>query len=442
LVCILLSSRVTLNFYREITVCKTIKPPFLNKVLIILFCLPCSAYAENSLVDTLTDGKLDFGFRIRYENIEDDSRAAGSRQADALTTRTTLGYKTGEFHHVFAHIEFENITNILDDTQYNDGENGLTTLPVIADPRGTEVNQAYLGLKFIDNTLIKVGRQILTPRKAPLHRFLGTVLWRQNWQTQDAVTVINTSFKDTELMAAYIWNNNNIFGKDRALDAPIFNAKYNGFKYITLEGYYYDLDFTNIRDAANASITYGIRANGAVPVINDQTKFIYTGEYAAQSDTGSNPNNYNADYYLVEAGFKTKFDSFLSSLLAKVSYEVLESDRGTQATVFRTPLATGHAFQGWADNFLLTPAAGIADTYFTMIAAGKYDTRLIISYHMLEAETGRFDYGNEIDIWLTRKFNKKYIVGLKYAAYDASSDAGNTKATNLSKFWAYFSFKY
>jgi len=398
--------------------------------------------AEESFMDALTGGDVDFGVRLRYESVQDDAKASGKRDADALTNRTTLGYKTADFYNVFAHVEFENVVDITDDTQYNDGENGLTTLPVIADPKGTEVNQAYLGFKMIDNTLVKVGRQIITPRNAPFHRFLGTVLWRQNWQTQDALTVTNTTLKDTELLAGYIWKNNTIFGTDRDMEAPIFNIKYNGFKYAKLEGYYYDLDFTETADLANASTTYGLRAKGSIPVINDKTRFIYTGEYASQSDTGSNPNNYDADYFLVEGGFKVQLDSVVTSLIAKVSYEVLESDQGTQGTVFRTPLATGHAYQGWADNFLLTPAAGIEDIYFTMVATGKYDTKLIISYHMLEAETGRFDYGDEVDIWLSKKINKKYTVGLKYAAYDASSDSGNTKATDLSKFWAYFAYQY
>lgn len=401
-----------------------------------------NAIAGDSFFDALISGKIDLNIRARFEHVDDESKASGSRDADAITIRTALGYKTADFYEMFAHVEFENVSDILDDTQYNDGENGLTALPVIADPRGTEVNQLYLGIKFIDKNLIKVGRQIITPREAPFHRYLGTVLWRQNWQTQDAVTVTNTFFKDTELMAGYIWKNNTIFGTDRDMEAPIFNAKYNGFKYVKLEGYYYDLDFTETADLANASTTYGIRANGAIPVINDKTAFIYTGEFATQSDTGSNPNNYDADYYLAEGGFKLKLDSFVTSLLGKVSYEVLESDKGTQGTVFRTPLATGHAYQGWADNFLLTPAAGIEDTYITIVAKGKYDTKLIISYHMLEAETGSFDYGDELDIWFTKQFLKKYSVGLKYSAYDASSDAGNTKATDLSKYWIYFTYKY
>ncbi len=413
-----------------------------------------NANAGDSFTDALFGGKVDLNIRPRFEHVDDESKASGSRDADALTIRTALGYKTADFYNVFAHVEFENVSDILDDTQYNDGENGLKSLPVIADSRGTEVNQLYLGIKLIDKTLIKAGRQIITPRKAPFHRFLGTVLWRQNWQTQDAVTVTNTSIKDTKLMAGYIWKNNTIFGTDRDMEAPIFNAQYNGFKYANLEAYYYDLDFTETADLANATETYGFRANGGIPVINDKTKLIYTGEFASQSDTGLNPRDYDVNYYLIEGGFKLKIDSFVNSLMVKFSHEVLEHDIGTlnatgaaSGAVFRTPLATGHAYQGWADNFLTAPGTGattggIEDNYLTMVATGKYDTKLIVSYHMLEAETGSFDYGDELDIWFTKKFLKKYSVGLKYAAYDASSDAGNFKATDLSKYWVYFTYKY
>jgi hypothetical protein len=425
------------------------------KVLVsVLIMISINANAADGFVDALTGGKIDFNLRLRYENVQDDSKESGNRNADALTNRTVLGYKTADFYNMYAHVEFENVLDILDDTQYNDGDNGLRALPTIADPSGTEINQAYLGLKFIDNTHIKVGRQIITPRKAPFHRYLGTVLWRQNWQTQDAVTVTNTSIKNTELLGGYIWQNNTIFGSERDMEAPIFNAKYNGFKYAKFEAYYYDLDFTETADLANASTTYGIRANGAVPVMNDKTKFIYAGEFATQSDTGSNPTDYDADYYLIEAGFKLNMDNFVNSILIKGSHEVLEHDLGTlratgaaSGAVFRTPLATGHAYQGWADNFLTAPGTGattggIEDNYITMVATAKYDTKLIVSYHMLEAETGSYDYGDEIDLWLTKKFMKKYTVGLKYSSYDASSDAGNPKATDLSKFWAYFTYKY
>jgi hypothetical protein len=422
--------------------------------MLMLMMISMNSYAEDALMKALTSGKVDFSFRARYEHVDDKSKAVGSQEADASTARTTLGYKTGDFYNVFGYLQLEDVTPITSSSQYNDTRNGRTTLPVIADPGSTEINQAFLGIKPLDQTVIKVGRQIITPRKAPFHRFLGTVLWRQNWQTHDAVTVNSSYFKDFELMGGYIWNNNTIFGTDRDMQAPIFNGKYNGFKYAKLEAYYYDLDFTNTADLSNASKTLGFRANGAIPILNDKTKFIYTGEYATQSETGSNPRDYNADYYLLEAGFKLKLDSFVNMLMVKFSREVLEHDIGTltatgaaSGAVFRTPLATGHAYQGWADNFLTAPGTGattggIVDNYFTMVAKGKYDTKLIVSYHMLEAETGSYDYGDELDLWLTKKFLKNYTVALKYSAYDASSDIGNTKATDLSKFWAYFSFKY
>ncbi len=430
-----------------------IRTIFLNMLLIGTFGISSNVVADDKLWSALTSGKVDFGARIRYEYVDDQSKASGKRTADATTIRSALGYKTGDFYNVFGYLQFEDVTNITNGDQYNDLENGFTTLPVIADPDGTEVNQAYLGIKPIDQTVIKVGRQIVTPRKAPFHRFLGTVLWRQNWSTHDAVTVNSSYFKDFKLMGGYLWNNNFISGANRRMDSYVFNGKYKGFKYANLEAYYYDLDFDT--SAANSSETFGGRVHGAIPVLNDKTKFIYAGEYATQSDTGDNPTDYDADYYLLEGGFKLKLDnSFVNMFMAKFSHEVLEHDMGTltatgaaSGAVFRTPLATGHAYQGWADNFLTAPGTGsttggVEDNYFTMVAKGKWDTKLIVSYHMLEADTGSYDYGDELDIWFTKKFMKHYTIGLKYSDYDASSDVGNTKATDLTKYWAYFAFKY
>lgn len=400
--------------------------------------------AEDAFMEALKGGKVDFSFRTRYEYVDDASRGAGLEEAEALTARTTLGYKTGSFHDFFFYGQFENVTAILSDAEYNDCDGGCTaagnntTLPVIADPKGTEVNQAYVGYNVLDKGTIKVGRQIITPRKAPFHRFLGTVLWRQNWQTHDAITFTGSPFKDTKLIAGYIWNNNTIFGSDRDMEAPIVNFKYTGLP-VKLEAYYYDLKFSDAPALSNT--TFGIRGNGAYP-ISDSTKLIYTAEFATQEEGNNATTAYDANYYLVEGGFKTKFkDSFIKSLMAKVSYEVLESDNGVG---FKTPLATGHAYQGWADKFLATPAGGIEDTYFTAVATGPYATKLIVSYHMLEAETGSFDYGDELDIWLTKKFAKKYTVGIKYSDYDASSDAGNVggPSNDITKFWAYFAFKF
>lgn len=412
---------------------------FRTLTLTFLYLFSTTILAGDSLVQAVKEGKFEFSFRPRYEHVSDESKIPGNRDAEAWTARTTLGYKTGDFYRVFGYFELENVVDLNGDNEFNDGTNGLTMLPTIADPNDTEINQAYLGIKPFDKTLIKVGRQIITPRKAPFHRYLGTVLWRQNWQTHDAIVLENTYLPDTRLIAGYIWSNNTILGTERSMQAPIFNIKYDGFKYADIEAYYYDLDFTDRRDFANSNQTYGLRISGGIPVI-EKLKFIYAGEFATQDDTGSNPVSYDANYYLVEGGFNFTMDTFINSVTAKISHEVLESDDGNFA--FRTPLATGHAFQGWADNFLTTPAAGIEDTYFTTVLTGIYDTKLIVSYHMFDAETGSFDYGDEFDIWFTKQFMKHFTVGIKYAGYSASNDFGNTKATDLEKFWTYIAIKY
>ena len=422
------------------------KNNFLKSGLVFIlpvFSLTPSVIFADDIVESLKAGTFGGSVRIRYEDVEDDSKATGFTDAEALTTRFTLKYTSGDFYKTFFHVEFEHVLAVTDDDEYNDGTNGLGAFPAIVDPEGTEVNEGYLGLKPFENTVVKVGRQILTPRKAPFHRFLGTVLWRQNWSTQDAVTITNSSLPNTKIMAGYIWNNNFINQADRDLEAPIFNIQYSGFKYANLEAYYYDLNFTNPGQTGLGSETLGVRVNGTIP-LNETISAIYAGEYATQSESDDNTTSYDADYYLAEGGFKFNFkDSFIKSVMAKLSYEVMEADTSA-GTAFKTPLATGHAYFGWADNFLATPAQGIEDTYITMVATGAYDTKLIVAYHMLDPETDTtFDeYGSEFDIWFTKTFEKKYTVGLKYADYSGDGGVGNPKSTDLSKFWAYFVLKF
>ena len=96
---------------------------------------------------------------------------------------------------------------------------------------------------------------------------------------------------------------------------------------------------------------------------------------------------------------------------------------------FRTPLATLHAFQGWADKFLATPDGGIDDFYVTVKGkAGKWNLTGV--YHDFSAETGSGDYGTEIDFSAARPINDNYGLLLKAAFYDA--DEFSFDAT---KFW-------
>ncbi|NOQ93239.1 MAG: hypothetical protein GQ547_01240, partial [Methylophaga sp.] len=156
-----------------------------------LFVIAPSVMAEDAFFEALTGGKVSFSARARYESVEQDN---GRQDADAYTLRTTLGYKTGAFHGFSAFAEVEDVSDIGGD-DYWDKADPDNNYSVVADPDDTEINQAYLQYNGFD-TEFKFGRQEITYRGAPFHRFIGTVLWRQNHQSFDGLTLSNTSIAD------------------------------------------------------------------------------------------------------------------------------------------------------------------------------------------------------------------------------------------------------
>ena len=436
---------------------------YLTRYIVLFFItLSCqSVLAEGSddpFWNALIGGKVDFSSRYRYEHVDDNALAAdGStlKQADASTIRTTLGYTTGDFHGFGFRLLGQDVRDVFVD-DFNDATgrpSSRTKYAVVADPEETDFLEAYLSYKgsgettLLNATTMKLGRQIITYRKAPFHRFMGTVLWRQNWQNHDAFSLQNKSLPDTTINYAYSWNVNRIF-TDEAVggkgefdsDSHFVNLKYDGFNYAKLEGYAYLLDFSN--SLANSTETFGGRVNGGYPM-SDKWKLIYAGEYANQGDYGDNPANVDEDYYLGEIGVKFTPGNVISSVVFKLDYEVLTGN-GTNS--FRTPLATGHAFQGWADRFLTTPGDGIEDFYITSVI-GAYGAKFIASYHMIESDNLSYDYGDELDLLLVKTFKDHYTFGAKIAIYDADTNAtniarGGNRAADVTKSWFWAQVKF
>lgn len=397
---------------------------------------PATAQAEDAFMEALTGGKVSFSARARYETVDDGN--AATKDADAYTLRTTLGYKTGVFHGFSGFVEFEDVSHLGSDKFNAAGTNGEPGYAIVADPEGTEVNQAYLAYNNFDTTF-KFGRQIVTYRDAPFHRYIGTVGWRQNWQTFDAFSIVNKSLPNTTLSYAYLDEVHTIFGDDRDalplikdgdidMDSHLFNIQYSGLPVGNLEGYAYLLDYKDaVDDNKNSTATYGLRLSGA-QAVNNAFKVVYAAEYATQDDYADGEMD-QQDYYLVELGGKYK------GWLAKLSYEVQEGD-GVDA--FRTPLGTNHAYQGWADKFLSTPAAGLKDTYVTVVG-NVLGAKLVAVYHDFETDQGSLDAGDEFDIMLAKTFKKHYTLGVKYADYNADDEFGGN---DTEKFWLWGQVKF
>jgi hypothetical protein len=383
-----------------------------------------AADPEQSKSGWISDGKLDLNFRYRYEFVDQDGF---TKDAHASTLRTRLAYRSPYFSNFGFLIEFDDVRSIGDDL-YNSTRNGNTNRPVVADPEGIEVNQALILYRGIENTVIRTGRRRITLDN---HRFIGDVGWRQNDQTYDSFSLSNTSLPKTTIEYAYIDNVKRVFGPDSGTpaadfqsDSHILNVKHEWLPNWDVTAYAYLLDLEDSPSLSNK--TFGIRINGS-NVVNDRTSTSYTVEYAHQENYGDNPNNYSADYILLEGALT------IAGITGKLGYELLEGD---SVQAFQTPLATLHAFQGWADKFLATPSDGIEDLYFS-IATKIRGTNISLIYHRINPEAGGPDYGSEWDLLIRKPIADRYSLVFKYADYDARSFS-----TDTEKLWIMITAKF
>lgn len=381
--------------------------------------------SKDNLFEAISNGQTYLDLNLRHELVDQDSFA---ENANATTLRTKLGYTTAKFKGFSANLEFEHSGEIMGGN-FNDGNNGNTGFPAIIDANHTEVNQAKLMYTGIKGTTFIGGRQGIN---FSTQRFVGTVGWRQNDQTYDAITVINNSIKNLKATYSYVWNVNRIFGNDNPLgdlkgNTHLINANFKAIENLNIEGYGYLLDFDNIAVSGLNSKTFGIRVNGATEVING-IKILYVAEYANQTDYQKNPMNFSADFYNVEAGVNLKGFTIRGGL------ENLGSSNGLIA--FKTPLATLHKFNGWADQFLNTPAAGLRDfygsaSYLVANSGTEFDgINFTIVYHNFKSDIGSIDYGSEFNASISKKIFDRFSVLLKYANYQAENFA-----TDKSVLW-------
>ncbi|MEQ8427264.1 MAG: hypothetical protein RLT87_12310 [Gammaproteobacteria bacterium] len=421
---------------------------FLAVLMLLVLHVPVAAEELNAI---FADGKPRLNLRYRFESVDDNALQANGQtlqQAHASTLRALFGYQTGSFHGLSATLDFESVIGIGAES-YNDGSNGKSRFATVVDPTGTELEQLHLHYEGLQDTSIKLGRQYITYRTAPHHRFIGTILWRQNWQNHDALTIRNTFLPTTTLNYAYTWRVNRIFGNDAPeplshfdSNSHLFNIQHKIDAIGDLEAYAYLLDFNNA--AAFSTQTYGASIDGEHN-LNSNYSLIYTLEYARQYDYKNNNLDIDADYLMGAVGVAVRPDNDVIDMFQlKLAYELLSGEGG--ADRFVTILGTNHAFQGWADRFLITPGDGIRDIYGSL-AMDVAGFSFIAEYHEFSSDNDSYDYGTELDLLLNRKLRHGLSAQLKYAHYDADANVVNANrnpvlAANKSIFWALAQYQY
>lgn len=405
-----------------------------TRLILIMACLIPFAYASAealALDEALTSGKAHVALRYRYEHVNQDNAL---KDANASTVRIRLNYKTADWRDWLGFVEFDHIAEVI----LNDFNSGAGTSPgriqysTVADPRGSDLNQLYLQYSPSDDWQMRLGRQKINLDN---QRFVGAVGWRQNEQTFDALSLTIRSIPNTELFYSYIENVNRIFGdkvpaSDHSVNTHLLNAKIKlGDAWsITPYAYYIDNEDVPLFSTSTIGARFTGKAAAGAGTIN------FTAELATQSDAADNPVNYDADYAHINILWTAK-----NGLALGAAYESLGGDAASAGMSFRTPLATLHAFQGWADQFLATPGSGVDDLYVTVkYKAASWNLQAV--YHDFSSEAGSGDFGTELDIAASRKLGDRYGLLLKAAFFDADSAA--TSFVDTNKFWIMLTANY
>ena len=180
--------------------------PTLLSLAIASATLAQGAFAAEELSNLFTQGKPILDARYRFENVDQNNDL---RDANAQTLRTRAGFQSGQWYGLSGLLEVDNVSRIGDDA-YNSTRNGQKEYAVVADPDGTEVNQALLRYDH------KLGSAVLGRQRINLdnQRFIGSVAWRQNEQTFDGALTQLKPLDGLTLSYAYLDQVNTVFGPD------------------------------------------------------------------------------------------------------------------------------------------------------------------------------------------------------------------------------------
>ncbi len=376
-----------------------------------------------SLAASAAESAAVLDLRYRWEQVDD---AGFARDAQAQTLRLRLGYRW-----VFApgwqlYADAEHVQPLFGE-HYNSTANGRTQYPVVLDPKSSELNQAFIGWTG-EGSSASLGRQRVALDN---QRFFGTVGWRQNEQTFDALALGRDFGESSQFRYLYLDRVLRVVGHDHPdplqrrwrLHGHLLHAE-QASPIGRFAAYAYLVENRDM--PALSSRTFGLRWTGEREL--DGLRFDWTLEYAHQGDWANNPFGRSANYRLIEPSLKWRGVTF------KAGQEVLGGD-GSYG--FSTPYATLHAFNGWADRFGTTPLDGLDDRYLGALGSLPGGFGWALTWHDFRADSGRARYGREWDASLSRAFGKHWNLLLKLADYRARDFS-----TDVRKYWFSVEYRY
>lgn len=364
--------------------------------------------------------QVDVGFRPRVAYVESDNDA---RAASVLLRLRASSDWTESFSSL---LEMDYVALGWED-EFSNGEH-FNGNPVIPDVEGFDLNQILLRYSATRSLQLAIGREAVNLGN---QRFVGTNSFWQNEQTLD-MAGLKFGFGSASFFSyRYVDNANRISGDDAGKtlspsdsifvqnngqrparflgdhdhQTHLLFAEFREWDYTKLQAYYYDMNIEDARVASNRTLGARYEFKGRI----DSLRALAHAELALQErqdvDKGS-----LIPYYNLGAG--------LGYRSVEVSLNVEELGENDDIS-FTTPLASLHDFNGWADQFLITPENGLRDYSLQFIwrdSPWKIDAR----YHFFHSASNNTRYGEELDIDFSVNFGRDTALVLRYADFLAS----------------------
>lgn len=365
---------------------------------------------------------LSGSLRYRYVTIDDGAFAEdGVASTYQLLVKATVDAGNG-----FGFVLEGRHVDYLGPDDVNDTLNGKTQFPVEVDPPATEISEGYVSFTNSGFSSWAGRRKVNWSNR----RFVSTLGWRQNEMSYDGAGFEVVANEDITFRYQFAFNVN----RPQSEDSPVgnFEGQFHFAEAVmsfsanqTLTAYAFNHDFDDVFAQGLSARTYGANWTASTGIGESLTGRAIL-EYARQSDIGTNPNSFEHDYVRLEAQLQGQ------NWRVRAGQEILAGD-GT--TAFRTPFGLLHAYNGWADRFLATPANGLRDIYvganFTVPEEVAFSgTTLALTYHDFASDNGNLTYGTEWDAAITVPVRDDLSVQFKTARYNADGFSSDS-----DKFW-------
>lgn len=378
---------------------------------------------------------INYAARVRSESVD-----VADNDGRALTVKLRVNTQYALTKNLRLFGQIDHVESFLE----NKHSNGVVVADkaVIADPSGTEINQLNVQAN-LGNTSVVLGRQSISFGE---ERFIGQVSFRQNDQTYDGIRFNHEGASGFSLNYAFINKVNRIFGDDAGtrlsqedsrfstmdgrrpasqlgdheIDGHLLHIEYRDWDYVNASSFAYLVHNSDASEFSNRTYGFNLDTQYKSGII----KWLGSLTAAQQENTNDNWLSY----------YQWEFGAQLKKFRLSLRKERFGSQNGR---AFQAPLGTLHKFQGWADQFLSTPAEGLVDDSLRLLWR-KRPWVVDLRYHHFDSGGQRI--GSEVDLDLIFEPDRNHEFKIRFADFKAES--GQTiRSGDVKKLFLMYSYK-